>query len=88
MPEVFITCAVTGAGDTVGKSDKVPFTPEAIAQDVIAAAEAGAAIAHIHVRDPITGEPDRQVDYYQEVVERVRASDVILSLTWGWAAIL
>ena len=44
MPEVFITCAVTGAGDTVGKSDKVPFTPEAIAQDVIAAAEAGAAI--------------------------------------------
>ena len=85
MPEVFITCAVTGAGDTVGKSDKVPFTPEAIAQDVIAAAEAGAAIAHIHVRDPITGEPDRQVDYYQEVVERVRASktDVILNLTAG-----
>ena len=45
MPEVFITCAVTGAGDTVGKSDKVPFTPEAIASDVIAAAGAGAAIA-------------------------------------------
>ena len=63
----------------------MPFTPEAIAQDVIAAAEAGAAIAHIHVRDPITGEPDRQVDYYQEVVERVRASktDVILNLTAG-----
>ena len=61
MPEVFITCAVTGAGDTVGKSDKVPFTPEAIASDVIAAANAGAAIAHIHVRDPITGEPDRQI---------------------------
>ena len=85
MPEVFITCAVTGAGDTVGKSDKVPFTPEAIASDVIAAAGAGAAIAHIHVRDPITGDPDRQVDYYQEVVERVRASnvDVVLNLTAG-----
>lgn len=85
MPEVFITCAVTGAGDTVGKSNKVPFTPEAIAHDVIAAAEAGAAIAHIHVRDPITGEPDRNVDYYQEVVERVRDSntDVVINLTAG-----
>jgi len=85
MPDVFITCAVTGAGDTVGKSDKVPFTPEAIANDAIAAAEAGAAIAHIHVRDPITGDPAREVDYYQEVVERVRASstDVIINLTAG-----
>ena len=85
MTEVFITCAVTGAGDTVGKSDKVPFTPEAIANDVIAAAQAGAAIAHIHVRDPITGEPGRQIAYYQEVVERVRASptDVVINLTAG-----
>ena len=85
MTEVFITCAVTGAGDTVGKSDQVPFTPAAIALDVIAAAQAGAAIAHIHVRDPITGDPDRQVTYYQEVVERVRASstDVIINLTAG-----
>ncbi|MGZ0217647.1 MAG: 3-keto-5-aminohexanoate cleavage protein [Acidimicrobiales bacterium] len=85
MPDVFITCAVTGSGDTVGKSDKVPFTPEAIANNAIAAAEAGAAIAHIHVRDPITGDPDRSVDYYQEVVERVRASntDVIINLTAG-----
>lgn len=85
MAEVFITCAITGAGDTVGKSDKVPFTPEAIANDVIAAAQAGAAIAHVHVRDPITGDPDRQIAYYQEVVERVRASstDVVLNLTAG-----
>ena len=57
MTSVFITCAVTGSGDTVNKSDKVPFTPEAIAADCIAAAEAGAAIVHIHVRDPITGAP-------------------------------
>jgi len=85
MAEVFITCAVTGAGDTVKKSDKVPITPEAIASDVIAAAAAGAAIAHIHVRDPLTGDPDRNVDYYQEVVERVRGSDtdVVINLTAG-----
>jgi uncharacterized protein (DUF849 family) len=85
MPEVFITCAVTGSGDTVGKSDKVPFTPEAIASDCIAAAEAGAAVVHIHVRDPITGAPAREVDLYREVVERVRASttDVVINLTTG-----
>ena len=50
--EVFITCAVTGSGDTIGKSDKVPVTPEQIANDAIEAAKAGAAIAHCHVRDP------------------------------------
>ena len=59
MTSVFITCAVTGSGDTVGKSDRVPFTPEQIANDCIAAAKAGAAITHVHVRDPITGAPAR-----------------------------
>ena len=85
MSSVFITCAVTGSGDTVGKSDKVPVTPEQIANDCIAAARAGAAITHIHVRDPITGAPARQPDLYAEVVERVRASDtdVIINLTAG-----
>ncbi len=85
MPSVFITCAVTGSGDTVGKSDKVPFTPEAIAADCIAAAQAGAAIVHIHVRDPITGAPARDVDLYREVVERIRESgtDVVINLTAG-----
>ncbi|WP_419915378.1 3-keto-5-aminohexanoate cleavage protein [Candidatus Poriferisodalis sp.] len=85
MPDVFITCAVTGAGDTVGKSDKVPYTPADIAQNVIDAAEAGAAICHVHVRDPITGDGGRDVDCYREVVERVRASstDVVLNLTAG-----
>jgi uncharacterized protein (DUF849 family) len=85
MSSVFITCAVTGSGDTVGKSDKVPFTPEQIANDCIAAARAGAAITHIHVRDPITGAPAREPDLYAEVVERVRASDVdvIINLTAG-----
>ena len=85
MSSVFITCAVTGSGDTVGKSDKVPFTPEQIANDCIAAARAGAAITHIHVRDPITGAPARQPDLYAEVVERIRESDVdvIINLTAG-----
>lgn len=85
MTSVFITCAVTGSGDTVNKSDKVPFTPEAIAADCIAAAEAGAAIVHIHVRDPITGAPARDVEYYEEVVQRIRANgtDVVINLTAG-----
>jgi uncharacterized protein (DUF849 family) len=82
---VFITCAVTGSGDTVGKSDRVPFTPEAIAHDCLAAAGAGAAIVHIHVRDPITGAPAREVEYYEEVVTRIRdaGSDVVVNLTAG-----
>jgi uncharacterized protein (DUF849 family) len=85
MTSSFITCAVTGSGDTVGKSDKVPFTPEAIANDCIAAARAGAAVVHIHVRDPLTGAPSREVEYYAEVVDRVRASDVdpVINLTAG-----
>ncbi|MEO6651633.1 MAG: 3-keto-5-aminohexanoate cleavage protein [Ilumatobacteraceae bacterium] len=85
MTSVFITCAITGSGDTVGKSDKVPFTPEHIADDCIAAARAGAAVTHIHVRDPITGAPAREPDLYAEVVERVRAADVdvVINLTAG-----
>ncbi|MFK8024868.1 MAG: 3-keto-5-aminohexanoate cleavage protein [Ilumatobacter sp.] len=85
MTSVFITCAVTGSGDTVGKSDKVPVTPEQIADDCIAAARAGAAVTHIHVRDPITGAPSRELDLYREVVERVRESDVdvVINLTTG-----
>jgi uncharacterized protein (DUF849 family) len=83
--EVFITCAVTGAGDTTGRSDRVPVTPIQIADAAIEAANAGAAIAHIHVRDPETGRGSRDVALYREVVERVRASgvDVVLNLTAG-----
>ncbi len=83
--EVFITCAVTGAGDTTGRSDRVPVTPVQIADAAIEAANAGAAIAHIHVRDPETGRGSRDVSLYREVVERVRASgvDVVINLTAG-----
>ena len=83
--EVFITCAVTGAGDTVGRSDKVPVTPAQIADAAIEAAKAGAAIAHIHVRDPATGKGARDPKLYREVVDRIRASgtDVVINLTAG-----
>lgn len=83
--EVFITCAVTGSGDTTSKSDLVPITPEQIANDAIEAAKAGAAIAHCHVRDPETGAPSRDLALYREVVERIRESDtdVVINLTAG-----
>ena len=84
-PNVFITCAVTGAGDTAGRSPHVPVTPKQIAEAAIEAAKAGAAIAHIHVRDPETGKASRALPLYREVVQRVRDSgtDVILNLTAG-----
>ena len=83
--EAFVTCAVTGAGDTVSRSDLVPITPEQIAAAAIEAAKAGAAIAHIHVRDPQTGRGGRDPRLFREVVERVRESgtDVVLNLTAG-----
>jgi len=83
--EVFITCAVTGSGDTVGKHPDIPVTPAQIADAAIEAARAGAAIAHIHVRDPQSGKASRDPHLYREVVERVRASgeDVVLNLTAG-----
>jgi uncharacterized protein (DUF849 family) len=83
--DVIITCAVTGSADTVGKHPAIPVTPEEIAQAAVEAAKAGAAIVHIHVRDPATGKPSRQIDHYREVVERIRDSgvDVIINLTCG-----
>jgi len=83
--EAFITCALTGAGDTTGRSDKVPVGPRAIADAAIEAVEAGAAIAHIHVRDPASGKPSRDPELYAEVVEHIRASgvDMVLNLTAG-----
>jgi len=84
-PNVIISCAVTGAGDTVNKHAGVPVTPEQVADAAISAAKAGAAIAHIHVRDPETGQGSRDVGLFTEAVERVRASgtDVIINLTAG-----
>ncbi|MGI9433311.1 MAG: 3-keto-5-aminohexanoate cleavage protein [Geminicoccaceae bacterium] len=83
--EVFITCAVTGAADTVGRHPAIPVTPEQIADAAIEAAKAGAAIAHCHVRDPQSGQGSRDPALYREVVERIRAADVdvVINLTAG-----
>ena len=83
--DVFITCAITGAGDTTAKSTHVPVTPQQIAESAIDAAKAGAAVVHIHVRDPLTGKGSRDTGLYAEVVERVRAADVdvVVNLTAG-----
>ncbi|MBL6598329.1 MAG: 3-keto-5-aminohexanoate cleavage protein [Alphaproteobacteria bacterium] len=83
--DVIVTCAVTGSGDTAGKHPDLPITPEQIANAALEAREAGAAVAHIHVRDPETGQGSRDVELYREVVERIRdaGSDVIINLTSG-----
>ena len=83
--EAFITCAVTGAGDTTARSPHVPVTADAIAASAIEAANAGAAIAHIHVRDPATGQGSREVALYEGVVDRLRDAevDVVVNLTAG-----
>ena len=83
--EVIVSCAVTGAGDTVGKSPLIPVTTEEVANAAIEAAKAGAAIAHIHVRDPETGKGSRDPELFKEVVDRIRSSDtdVIINLTSG-----
>ncbi|MGR3716262.1 MAG: 3-keto-5-aminohexanoate cleavage protein [Thermohalobaculum sp.] len=83
--DVIVTCAVTGAGDTVGRHPGVPVTPAQIADAAIEAAKAGAAVAHIHVRDPETGKGSRDPELFKEVVDRVRSSgtDVVINLTAG-----
>lgn len=83
--DVIVSCAVTGAGDTVAKHPAIPVTAEQIAGACVQAAKAGAAIAHVHVRDPQTGKAARAPHLYRDVVERVRASgvDVVLNLTAG-----
>ena len=83
--EVFITCAVTGSGGTQDRSPHVPRSPKEIADSAIAAAKAGAAIVHCHVRDPETGAPSRELAYYREVTDRIRDAeiDIVLNLTAG-----
>lgn len=83
--EAFITCAVTGAGDTVSRSDRVPVTPPQIADAAIEAARVGAAAVHVHVRDPETGKGARDPKLFREVVDRIRSSgvDVVINLTAG-----
>ena len=83
--DVFITCAVTGSGASTDRSDKVPVTPRQIADSCIEAAQAGAAVVHIHVRNPETGAPSRDPALYAEVVDYIRESgvDMVINLTAG-----
>ena len=83
--DVIITCAITGSGDTFAKHPGLPVTPEQIATSSIEAAKAGAAVVHIHVRDPETGAYARDPALFRETVERIRDSgvDVIINLTAG-----
>jgi uncharacterized protein (DUF849 family) len=83
--KVMIACAVTGSADTPSRNPAVPVTPEQIAASAIDAAKAGAAIVHIHVRDPKTTKPSMDGALYREVVERIRSSgtDVLINLTTG-----
>lgn len=83
--KIFITCAVTGNLTTPDQTPHLPITPEQIADACLGAAEAGAAIVHIHVRDPKTGAPSMELEYYRDVVERIRARNpqLILNLTTG-----
>ena len=83
--KVIVTCALTGAGDTTGRSEHVPVTPQEIARDAIEAARAGASVVHIHVRDIETKQGSRDVALYREVVRLVRDSDVdpVINLTAG-----
>jgi uncharacterized protein (DUF849 family) len=82
---IIITCAVTGAGDTVGKHPAIPVTPRQIAAAAVEAAQAGATVVHCHVRDPETGRGSRDPALYRELMEHIRASgvDVIVNLTAG-----
>lgn len=83
--EVFITCAVTGSGQTQDRSPHVPRSPAEIAKSAIEAARAGAAIVHCHVRDPETGAPSRDPALYREVTDRIREAevDLVINLTAG-----
>ncbi len=82
MSKVIITAAVTGSSPTKEMNPAVPYTPEEIARSAIESWQAGAAIAHIHVRDPKTGKPDHRIELFQEVVERIRGeTDMLINLT-------
>ena len=83
--DVVLTCAVTGAGDTSGKSRHVPVTPKEISDSAIEAAKAGASIVHIHARDPETGQGSREPKLFKEIVDRVREcdTDVVINITAG-----
>lgn len=89
ISKTIITCAVTGSATRPEQTPYLPITPQQIADSALGAAEAGAAIAHIHVREPENGRPSMRLELYQEVVERIKAKNknLILNLTTGPGAL-
>lgn len=85
LPKTIITCAVTGNLTTIEQTPHLPVTPEQIADACLGAAEAGAAVVHIHVRDPKTAKPSIELEYYRAVVERIRGKNtqLVLNVTTG-----
>lgn len=83
----FITCAVTGGADTVSRHPRIPVTPKEIADAAISASKAGAAIVHLHARDPHTGQQSRDPELFAEIVSLIRDSDtdVIINVSCGMA---
>jgi uncharacterized protein (DUF849 family) len=83
--KVIITCAITGNLTRPEQSRYLPITPQQIADSALEAAEAGAAIAHIHVRDPDSGRPSMSIELYRDVMDRIRSRnrDLIINLTTG-----
>jgi len=83
--KTILTCAVTGSGTTLKHTPYLPITPEQIANSALESAEAGAAVVHLHVRDPLTGQPSMDFNLYREVVDRIKDknSELIINLTTG-----
>src|ERR1700742_1292746 len=83
--KVVITCAITGNITRPDQSPHLPITPQQIADSALEAAEAGASIAHLHVRDPETGRPSMEIDVYRDVMDRIRSRNrgLVINLTTG-----
>src|SRR5216684_3293400 len=87
--KVIITCAITGSIHTPTMSDALPITPDQIAQQSIAAAEAGAAILHLHARDPKDGRPSPDPDVFMQFLPRIKQNcESIINITTGGAVIM
>ncbi len=84
MPKAIVTAAITGSIHTPTMTPHLPITPKQIADEIVRSREAGAAVAHVHVRDPETGQPSPSLDLYREVAQDVKARcDIVLCLTTG-----
>jgi uncharacterized protein (DUF849 family) len=89
MSTILITCAVTGSIHTPSMSPHLPVTADQITEQAVAAAEAGAAILHLHARDPANGRPSAQADHYMAFLPRIqRATDAVLNITTGGSAVM